>query len=76
MFFYLRYKKGYICERLQVEDSVLGCREYFSPKALVLHEFLELSEPPIHFSNAPRRLLSISDEFRGDYGVIEGDYPG
>ena len=41
---------------------------------LVLHEFLELSEQPIHFSNASGRFLSISDEFSGDYGAPTGDY--
>ena len=43
-------------------------------KQLVLYEFLELSEQPIHFSNASGRFLSISDEFLGDYGTPMGDY--
>ena len=47
-----------------------------SLKQLVFYEDLELSEPPIHFPIAPGRFLTISDEIRGDYGVIEGDYPG
>ena len=54
----------------------MGLLGNLSPKLLVLREFLELSEPSIHFSNAPRRLLTNSDEIGGDYGVIEGDYPG
>ena len=43
-------------------------------KQLVLDAFLELSEQPIHFSNASGRFLSISDEFSGDYGASMGDY--
>ena len=53
--------------RFQVEKCVLGFYDYFSPKEFVLNEFLELSEPPIHFSNAFGRFLSIPDEFGADY---------
>ena len=42
----------------------------FLPKEFVLNEFLELSETPIHFSNAPGRSLTIPDEFGVDYGRI------
>ena len=66
----------WILTRFQVEESVLETPDYISCKAVVLREFLELSESPIHFSNASGRFLTISDEFGGDYGVIEGDYPG
>ena len=45
-------------------------------KTFVLGEVLELNEQPIHFSNASGRLLSISDEFRGEYGCILGVYQG
>ena len=34
-----------------------------SRKEFVLEGYLELSEPPVHFSNANGRLLSIPDEF-------------
>ena len=36
----------------------------------VLHGFLELSEPPIHFSIAFGRFLSISVEIAADYERI------
>ena len=38
-----------------------------SLKQFVLQGFLELSEPPIHFSIASGRFLSISDEIAADY---------
>ena len=46
----------------------MGFLGYLSHKVLVLREFFELSELPIHFSNASRRFLSIADEFLGEYG--------
>ena len=45
-------------------------------KHLVLCEFLELSESPIHFSNGSGRFLSISEEFSGAYGVPVGAFGG
>ena len=38
--------------RFQVEEGVSGFLGNLSPKVLVLREFFELSELPIHFSNA------------------------
>ena len=64
----------WILARFQGEEGVLGSRKYFSRKATVLREFLELREPPIHFSNASGRFLTISDEFPGDYRPLVGDY--
>ena len=46
---------------------ILRCRDDLSHKQFVLEDFFELSESPIHFSNASRRSLSIPDEFGEEY---------
>ena len=46
----------------------------FFQNVFVLNEFFQMSEPPIHFSNASGRFLSISDEFSGDHRPLVDDH--